>query len=167
MRRGGGLLRLNPRLTRLLDPAARQRGLVDGALLTEWDRVVGPELAARCQPVRVRRVAGRGVLTIRAAGPVAMELQHAAPQIVQRINDYFGFGAVARLKLIQAPVVAPDPASGAEGCAASAAQLAAIEALVRPVEPAGLREALLRLGTSLATAPEQESAAASVSFRRG
>lgn len=155
-RRGGGLARLNPRLTRLLDPAARQRGLVDGALLTDWEHVVGPELAARCQPVRIRRLAGEGVLTVRAPGPVAIELQHAAPQILERINDHFGFAAVRQLKLIQATIALPPAPPAEETPELSEAQRAAIKTLVGPIGHAGLRQALMRLGTSLASARDEE-----------
>lgn len=150
-RRGGGLLRLRPCLTRLLDPVARQRGLVDGALLTEWASIVGPGLAARCRPIKVRRGSGGGVLSIRAPGVAALELQHAAPQIVERINDYFGFAAVQRLKLVQAPVTSPRAPAAPPEHSLTADQSAAIETTVAGLGPGPLRQALVRLGTRLST----------------
>lgn len=152
-RRGGGPQRLRPRLTRLLDPVARQRGLVDGALLTEWARIVGPDLAKRCRPVKVARARGGGVLAIRAPGAAAIELQHAAPQIVQRINDYFGFVAVRRLKLVQAPVPTPEAPPAAAEISLTTEQRQAIEAMVKDVVSSPLREALFQLGNSLWTRP--------------
>jgi hypothetical protein len=148
-RRGGGLLRLRPRLTRLLDPVARQRGLVDGALLTDWAGIVGSDLASRCRPIRLRRERGGGVLSIRAPGAVALELQHTAPQIVERINGYFGFAAVRRLKLVQAPVTIPRAPAGAPEPCLTEDQRAAIDARVAAIPPGPLRLALVRLGACL------------------
>ena len=92
-------------LNRVLDPAARRRGLAEAKLLTEWPTIVGPWLAARCQPVRLSHGAGGsgGALTVHVAGAAALELQHSEPQVVERINDFFGYPAVSRLRLIQAP----------------------------------------------------------------
>ena len=42
-----------------------------------------------------------------ASGGLAMELQHFEPVLVERINAYFGYPAVARVKLIQGPLPAP------------------------------------------------------------
>jgi hypothetical protein len=42
-------------------------------------------------------------LHIRVTGPLALELQHLAPVVIERINGYFGYRAVARLALRQAP----------------------------------------------------------------
>ncbi|MGB8708466.1 MAG: DUF721 domain-containing protein, partial [Methyloceanibacter sp.] len=37
-------------------------------------------------------------------GPRAIEVQHRAEQILERVNIYFGYRAVAQLRFLQAPV---------------------------------------------------------------
>ncbi len=148
-RRGGGLRRLPELLVRVLDPAARRRGLTEVRLLTDWPLVIGPELGARCQPVRLSRSASGsgGVLTVHVGGASALELQHSEPQLLERINDFFGYPAVARLRLIQAPPVRPvkraAPAPTRPLAADELEGLAAAVALVRDPE---LRAALASLG---------------------
>src|SRR3954463_3961785 len=91
-------------LASILDPAARRRGFAEASLLADWASVVGPALAQRCQPVRVDYAPGRrrgGVLMVHAGGAAAIEVQPAAPQIIERINTYFGFAAVRQLRLLQ------------------------------------------------------------------
>jgi hypothetical protein len=44
------------------------------------------------------------VLTIRVEGAMALELQHLAPQIIDRLNGYYGHAAIGRLNIIQGPV---------------------------------------------------------------
>jgi hypothetical protein len=152
MRRGGGLRRLPELLGRLLGPAARRRGLAEARLLTDWPLVIGPQLGARCQPVRLTGAQGGpgGVLTIHVGGASALELQHSAPQLLERINGFFGYPAVARLRLIQAPPARPVKRRGPRPVRAlAAAELAELAALVEPVGPPDLRAALAGLGRTL------------------
>ena len=96
-------------LSRVLEPAARRRGLAEARLLTDWPMIIGPQLGARCQPVRLThdRSAAGGLLSVHVSSASALELQHSEPQLIERINGFFGYPAVARLRLIQAPPVRP------------------------------------------------------------
>jgi hypothetical protein len=156
MRRGGGLRRLPDLLGRVLDPASRRRGLAEVRVLTDWPSIVGEVLAARCQPVKLTG-GGRGhggILHIHVAGSAALELQHSEPQLLERINSYFGYPAVARLRLIRAPLALPRRAGAAAAPPLDAAARAEIEALVQPVAHDGLRAALAGLGATLKAQPD-------------
>ncbi len=140
-------------LAAVLDPAARRRGFAQANLLADWARIVGPSLARRCQPLRVDYAPGRrrgGTLLVQAGGAAAMEVQHAAPQIVERVNTYFGFPAVRQLRLLQMPLraAAPPPAPPRRR-ALTAEEEAALGEAVGPVADADLRSALLRLGRTV------------------
>jgi hypothetical protein len=155
MRRGGGLRRLPDLLGKVLDPAARRRGLAEARLLTDWPSIVGEVLAARCQPVKLTG-GGRGhggILHVHVAGSAALELQHSEPQLLERINSYFGYPAVARLRLIQAPLALPRRIPVAAAPPLDASQRAAIEAVVQPVTDDALRAALSGLGATLRAQP--------------
>jgi hypothetical protein len=151
-RRGGGLRRLPDLLGRVLDPAARRRGLAEAKLLTEWPSIVGPGLAARCQPVRLSQRSDRpgGVLLLHVAGPAALELQHSEPQVLERINGFFGYPAVSRLQLIQAPVkrAAARPAA-TPGSRLTSADETDLAAAVGTVGDPALQAALAALGRTL------------------
>jgi hypothetical protein len=99
-------LRVDRLVGRVLGPAARRRGFTEAAILHDWVSVIGEGLAARCQPVKVDFARGRsrgGTLHLHARGGAVLELQHLAPQLVERINGYFGFPAIRRIHLVQAP----------------------------------------------------------------
>ena len=137
--------------------ALGKHGFSSAALIEEWDSVIGPELAATCQPVKLAfppRQRDGGTLHIRADSGTALELQHLEPQIIQRVNAFLGYAAVARLTYIQAPMtqrqmdarqsrkspetsVAPPPIP-----AATAKEIAAVD------DP-DLRASLERLGTAI------------------
>src|SRR6476646_7331537 len=122
------------RAARMLDPVARARGFATTALLTEWPAVVGEELARFTMPDKVawprrseeREASGSqsawredgAILVLKVDGPRAIEVQHRAEQILERVNIYFGYRTVAQLRFLQAPVTnakskqGPKPAPG-------------------------------------------------------
>jgi hypothetical protein len=152
MRRGGGLQRLPDLLSSLLDPAARRRGLAEAKLLTEWPSIVGPALAGRCQPIRLDNSTGLGggVLVLHVTGAAALELQHSELQILERINGFFGYPAVTRLRLIQAPPPRSNsrPRPRVDRAVPAADQLEVREA-VQVIRDPALRTALADLGRAL------------------
>ncbi len=151
--RAGGLRRLPELLGALLGPAARRRGLAEAMLLTDWHMVVGPQLAPGCQPVRLAGAGDDrgGVLTVHVGGAQALELQHSAPQLIERINGFFGYPAVTRLRLIQAPPMRPVKSRPHRPRRAlSADELSALATLVEQVRPPALRAALAELGRTVA-----------------
>ena len=88
-------------------PGLRKRSPAAAQLMADWPAIVGPSLARLTHPKKL--VGGR--LTIACTGPVAMELQYLAPQLIGRINSHLGAVIVERLGFAQAPM--PDVASPA------------------------------------------------------
>jgi len=147
-----GTRRVGSLVGRILDPAARARGFAAAGLLTDWAGIVGPALAGRCRPVEVRFERGRragGTLVLEAGGGAALELQHAAPQILERINSHFGFAAVRGLRFLPArlAVQAPQPPPSRT---IDAETEEAIGAVVAEVADPALRAALATLGRAVA-----------------
>lgn len=140
-------------LTQLLTPAARRRGFAAVEVVDQWPTIVGAGLARRCHPVRLefrRGTSTGGTLVLQAAGGAALELQHVAPQVLERVNDYFGFPAAARLRFIQMPSRAlPAPPAPPELRRLSAAEEAAVADEVAPIGDAALGAALESLGRSI------------------
>ena len=140
-------------LSKLLTPAARQRGFAAVAVIEEWPEIVGPSLARRCHPVRLAFRPGSkngGTLVLQASGGAALELQHGAPQLLERVNDYFGFRAAARLQLLQMPLrPVPPPPAPPRTRSLSEAEEAALEAGVADVGDEQLGAALAALGRSI------------------
>ncbi|WP_020591048.1 DUF721 domain-containing protein [Kiloniella laminariae] len=94
-----------PRLTRKM---IGKRGFAEGGLLEDWTNIVGQELSAQCIPVKLsyppQGIRNDGTLLLKADPAFALTIQQQAPQIIERINSHFGYRAVARLSLQQAPL---------------------------------------------------------------
>lgn len=83
-------------------------GFTEQALLNRWSAIMGETLGAMSLPLKLSYPRGaaksQGTLRIMAEGPAALELQHLAPVIVERINSAFGYAAVGALSIVQGPV---------------------------------------------------------------
>lgn len=142
--RQGGLRAAGISAARIAAPiVARSGGGVLGRLKAEWAAVVGAELGATTWPEALGR---DGALKLRVASNVALELQHRAPLVIERINLFLGREAVARLALVQGPL--PLPALPATPAPAPLApeEANALDIRLGDIADPELRAALARLG---------------------
>jgi hypothetical protein len=131
---------LVPRVTR---PVFRSMSPGTGQVMADWDAIVGPVLAAVSVP---RRLAA-GTLTIGCAGPVAMELQHYATELINRINAHLGTTTVRSLRFVQTMTVAPKAPAPPRPTPPWIAEAA--ETAVAAVPDGELRTALAALGRAV------------------
>ena len=121
--------------------------------------IVGAEVAAHSEPMKINwpRATTTGdmgeeppepaTLVLRVEGPAAIEIQHLSAVILERVNRFFGWQAIGRIALRQAPLrrrqpPAPPPPLDPEVAAHIAKSLPTIE-------DDDLRQALARLGASI------------------
>lgn len=98
------------------------RGFAVARLLTHWQEVVGPELAAQTRPVKISHGKGFGAtLTLLVPGARAPQINMQLEQIRQKVNACYGFNAVARITLTQ---TAPTGFAATEGFAEAQAGFA-------------------------------------------
>jgi hypothetical protein len=86
-------------------------------------------------------------LVLRVEGPMALEIQHASDVILERVNRYFGWSAVGRIALRQAPLSRRKPPT--ESRAPDPTSVAKVAESLSSVEDEELRAALARLGASI------------------
>ncbi len=112
-----------PSLTR---KAFETYGFSTATLLMDWERIAGREIALATSPERLKWPQGfettvddasepssRGrpgaTLVLRVDPARALDIEYKSRQILERINSYFGYRAIAELRLLQAPVAAIRP----------------------------------------------------------
>ena len=148
-----GLRALGETVSAVAAPMLGRRGFAGTRVVAEWPSIVGDQLAARSLPERVVRAPGGrggGTLHVRiSSGSLALELQHLEPLIVERINTYFGYQAVTRLKMLHGPL--PQRIADPPRRVLAPADAATVERLVAAIEDGPLQQALRDLGRSLLT----------------
>jgi len=90
--------------------AFRRFGFVQSSIVSRWREIVGERYAGVSAPESIRFPPGRksdGVLTLVVAGAHAPMLQHVTPVIIDRVNRFFGYPAVARVSFRQGVMPAP------------------------------------------------------------
>jgi hypothetical protein len=145
-----------------LGPTIAKQGFSGSDIIVSWPEIVGERLAAYSQPVKVewpRRASPDGpadpsTLVIRTESAFALELQHLAPVIIERVNAFYGWRCVGRLVLKQGPVIRPvAPAPPPEPGPTERAEAA--EA-AKSVDDEHLRDALERLGSAVLAAERRD-----------
>lgn len=137
-------------------PLIKKHGFSEPRIFHQWGEIVGETMARMSCPMRISQnrsskagYKGGATLTIRVAGAAALELEHSTPQILERINIFYGHKAITRLRLEQGPLpVRPQPQLPFHR------KLSAVEeeALVRSVEKVrnpDLRKSLEDLGRAI------------------
>ena len=136
-----------------LGEAFARQGFASSDIVTHWPEIVGREVAAHAEPIRMqwprgdREDAEGATLVLRVEGPAAIEIQHLSGVIVERVNRFFGWRAVKRIALRQAPLgrrAAPRAPTGPSPEAVTAAA-----ASLPDIADDGLRQALARLSAAI------------------
>ena len=141
-------------LSDVFSDAYAKQGFAARELVTRWAEIAGVDIARHAEPLKMqwpRPVEGQpqepATLVLRVEGPAALEIQHKSDVVLERVNRFFGWHAVGRLALRQAPLSrrqrparprAPDPQEVAE-----------VAKTLSAVEDEALKDALARLGAAI------------------
>jgi hypothetical protein len=139
----------------LVEPVLAKQGFGEASLVASWPEIVGDTIARSCRPIKLQwspRAPKRdpesrtepAILVLRVEGGFALEAQHCAALIIERVNAHLGWNCVGKLAFRQGPVEqasrrrrpsAPSPEAVAKAHEAAAA-----------IEGEDLREALAHFG---------------------
>jgi hypothetical protein len=137
-----------------LSDTLKSQGFASAEIIARWADIVGVEIAAHSEPMKINWPRNQGAdepepatLVLRVEGPAALEIQHLSAVILERVNRFFGWQAIGRIALRQAPLrrrepLAPPPPLDPQTAARIAAALPQIE-------DEELRQAVARLGAAI------------------
>ncbi|KEO91905.1 hypothetical protein EH31_04330 [Erythrobacter longus] len=131
--RGRGAKAIGDLMPEIGRTAFRRFGFVQSSVVTRWPEIVGPTHALVCSPEAIRFPPGEkseGILQLVVKPAHAPLIQQVLPEIIERVNRFFGYKAVARAKIRQGEV---KPPSG----------------IARPKPPPSLKPIPMELGDSL------------------
>lgn len=145
---------------RLTQKAFEKYGFSAATLLTDWSTIVGPAIARDTRPERLKwprgveaygeiddSASGRpGATLVLSVEPArALDIEYKRSQILERINGYFGYRAVAEIKILQEAIIATRRPPNAIAPTRSTAPAPAAKPDLSAVTDDGLRAALERL----------------------
>ena len=142
-----------------LAPSLAAQSFATSDVITAWPEIVGERLAAFTQPMKLewkRRGAGAdpqarpepATLVVRVESAFALEMQHLAPVVAERVNAHYGWRCVGRIVLKQGPVRRDLPPRR-EAPELGEAERQRIGAAVEAIADGDLKAALDRLGQAV------------------
>ena len=144
--RARGIAELLPRVG---GQAMRRFGFTQSAVIERWPEIVGELYARHSIPESIGFPRGRkegGVLKIAVTGALAPMLRHVEPQVIERVNQLFGYAAVARLSLRHADI---DPPAAPRAAAPPVPISAEAASSLREIGDPGLRASLEALARAM------------------
>jgi hypothetical protein len=125
---------------------AKHGGGILTRLKAQWAAIVGLDWAAVTWPTGLNR---DGVLKLRAVSGVALELQHRAPLLIERINLFFGRPAITRLALVQGHLPTFTPSGARIPAPLTPGEARGLTERLSDITEPELRDALARLGKAV------------------
>lgn len=149
----------------MVEALAGKKGFAEADVLLKWPEIVGEAHKRICQPQAVRFSGNRSIgatLVVETTSARAAEVDHLSPVLIERINQFYGYRAISRIKVVQTGMpgfaegqAAFDGPAPAERIIDPAIESEAAE-MTRDIENEGLRKALTRMGANVLASPARD-----------
>lgn len=134
--------------------ALDKRGFVDASIVNEWPTIAGTLIGGNSLPEKISFPRDRskpGTLHLRLEnGALSTEVMHFEPVLLERLNRFFGFRAVGKIKIIQGPLPSVEKKTRPPLPPIESEARIAIEQSLDTVSDDEIRDALMQLGNHVA-----------------
>ena len=145
--------RLDKHFEKLTKASFARYGFAYGELMARWPEIAGERLAQHCEPERIKWPRGSGenaqkmggTLVIRAEPGRGLDLQYQTHQIIERINQFYGYGAITSIKIMQGHIANTKSLKNKDISLDSKIEKA-LETRLESIADEKLKQALHRLG---------------------
>ncbi|MCR9236126.1 MAG: DciA family protein [Alphaproteobacteria bacterium] len=141
-----------------LDPICARRGFGSASLLSWWPDIVGPDYEEATFPESIhwpKRHDQRGAdattatLTVRVLPSQALFFQHEVPQVLERINQFLGYQAIGRVRIVQGKITRPDNKQQPPPRPLTDRESAELDSRLTDISESELQLSLKRLGAAI------------------
>ena len=105
--RGGEARSISDLMPEIGRAAFRRYGFIQSSVVSRWPEIVGERYAEVSLPESIRFPRGEkegGTLHLLVSGAHATMMQHITPDIIERVNRFFGYNAVSQVRFRQGAV---------------------------------------------------------------
>lgn len=139
---------------RIITPFIKSQGFYESRIILDWEKIMGGPLSLQTHPQKIsfsKGKRGEGTLVLLVTSAIAPEIMHLSPQIIERINGYFGYKAVQKIILKHATFKKKIYFSKEETSVQSAYQEESVKLLkfLEDIPDQNLKNSLSKLGKAL------------------
>ncbi|MEM8702059.1 MAG: DciA family protein, partial [Pseudomonadota bacterium] len=150
-----------------MTPACRKRGFASVDIVAAWADIVGEKYGSRVQPDKLVWPRQReltdpeappqpATLVVHTDGATALLLSHESGQVIERINTFYGWAAIGRIKILQKPVASKPVAERKQLRSLTDKEQQKLDQQLEGVHNTRLREALKKLGAQVIAKHDDE-----------
>ena len=98
---------LNKHFSLIAKAAFQRHGFASEQLAAQWSLIVGDAIASVAKPDKIKwptqggAQKQGGTLTLKAKAGRGLEVQYEIPRIIEKLNQFLGYGAISAIKVIQ------------------------------------------------------------------
>ena len=157
-RTNDGMQSISSSLAPLAKKLFGKNGFVELDIITNWEAIIGKSIAEFVHPQSIEFKRGQktgGTLFVCVdSGAFAAEISHKQQFIIEKINTYFGYGAVEKIKIMQAQSPETDikkqtPLTGNKKTLVTLKEQNYIDSQTAGIKDENLRHALQELGNNI------------------
>ncbi len=148
--------------SKVAEQAYARHGVAWAGLLSDWQIIIGQPLSDICLPEKIswprqqsetrsKHQKIGGTLVMKVAYGRALEVQHTTPQIIDKINAYYGYQAISQIKIIQGDIPKPEIFQKPELRPLGRAAAARLDSEMVEIEDDNLKGALRNLAKGVLT----------------
>ncbi len=143
---------------KIMDPVLSRRSGMTIDLLNAWPELAGDEYCDFTRPEKINWPNRAheddpfkpGILVVACDGAMALYFQHDLSRICERVNVFFGFAAISKIKILQKPVQKTRKAARNAGASSRVIldenRESRLKAILAHIKDPRLRDKLERLG---------------------
>ncbi|MEW4467640.1 DUF721 domain-containing protein [Parasphingorhabdus sp. JC815] len=109
--RGGEARSISDLMPEIGRAAFRRYGFIQSSVVSRWPEIVGERYAGVSLPESIRFPRGEkegGTLNLLVSGAHATLMQHITPEIIERVNRFFGYGAISQVRFKHGTINPPE-----------------------------------------------------------
>ena len=95
-------------VSKITKPFYNKQGFAQNHIIENWETIAGVGFSKNSIPIKLSIQKTGGVLTVACDGGVALELEYSKSEIIEKVNSYYGFIAINRIKFQNLPIEIKD-----------------------------------------------------------
>lgn len=91
-------------LPKILKTKLKKANFVEISVIKNWKEIVGDDIAKYCWPIKISFSDGNnsnGKIAIKVERGWSLEIEYKNQEIIEKLNQYFGYKAISRINIIQ------------------------------------------------------------------